>query len=34
LAVAEKMRALKLKNVQVENLVGGAMAINYGEYAS
>ena len=31
LAVAEKMRALKLKNVQVINLLGGAMAINYGE---
>ncbi|HUC84994.1 MAG TPA: ubiquinone/menaquinone biosynthesis methyltransferase [Candidatus Acidoferrales bacterium] len=30
-AVAEKMRALKLGNVQVVNLVGGAMAINYGE---
>ncbi len=33
LAVAEKMRALKLKNVQVINLLGGAMAINYGEKA-
>ncbi|HEY4415455.1 MAG TPA: bifunctional demethylmenaquinone methyltransferase/2-methoxy-6-polyprenyl-1,4-benzoquinol methylase UbiE [Verrucomicrobiae bacterium] len=31
LAVAEKMRALKLKNIQVINLLGGAMAINYGE---
>jgi demethylmenaquinone methyltransferase/2-methoxy-6-polyprenyl-1,4-benzoquinol methylase len=31
LAVAEKMRALKLKNVKVINLLGGAMAINYGE---
>jgi demethylmenaquinone methyltransferase / 2-methoxy-6-polyprenyl-1,4-benzoquinol methylase len=31
LAVAEKMRALKLKNVQVINLLGGAMAINYAE---
>ena len=31
LAVAEKMRALNLKNVQVINLLGGAMAINYGE---
>ena len=31
LAVEEKMRALKLKNVQVINLLGGAMAINYGE---
>jgi len=31
LAVAEKMRALQLKNVRVINLLGGAMAINYGE---
>ena len=31
LAVAEKMRELKLKNVRVVNLLGGAMAINYGE---
>jgi demethylmenaquinone methyltransferase / 2-methoxy-6-polyprenyl-1,4-benzoquinol methylase len=31
LAVAEKMRALNLKNIQVINLLGGAMAINYGE---
>jgi demethylmenaquinone methyltransferase/2-methoxy-6-polyprenyl-1,4-benzoquinol methylase len=31
LAVADKMRALKLKNVRVINLLGGAMAINYGE---
>jgi demethylmenaquinone methyltransferase/2-methoxy-6-polyprenyl-1,4-benzoquinol methylase len=31
LAVAEKMRALKLKNLRVINLLGGAMAINYGE---
>ena len=31
LAVAEKMRALKLVNVRVINLLGGAMAINYGE---
>ena len=31
LAVAEKMRQLKLNNVQVINLLGGAMAINYGE---
>ena len=31
LAVAEKMRALKLANVRVINLFGGAMAINYGE---
>ena len=30
-AVAEKMRLLKLKNIQVINLLGGAMAINYGE---
>lgn len=30
LAVAEKMRELKLKNVRVINLLGGAMAINYG----
>jgi demethylmenaquinone methyltransferase/2-methoxy-6-polyprenyl-1,4-benzoquinol methylase len=33
LAVADKMRALKLKNVRVINLLGGAMAINYGEKA-
>jgi demethylmenaquinone methyltransferase/2-methoxy-6-polyprenyl-1,4-benzoquinol methylase len=33
LAVAEKMRQLKLTNVQVINLLGGAMAINYGEKA-
>ena len=31
LAVAEKMREMKLANVQVINLLGGAMAINYGE---
>ena len=31
LAVAEKMRALKLKEVRVINLLGGAMASNYGE---
>jgi demethylmenaquinone methyltransferase/2-methoxy-6-polyprenyl-1,4-benzoquinol methylase len=31
LAVAEKMRELKMKNVRVINLLGGAMAINYGE---
>ncbi len=31
LAVAEKMRSLKLKKIQVINLLGGAMAINYGE---
>ena len=30
LAVAEKMRQLKLTNVRVINLLGGAMAINYG----
>jgi demethylmenaquinone methyltransferase/2-methoxy-6-polyprenyl-1,4-benzoquinol methylase len=31
LAVAEKMRGLKLVNILVINLLGGAMAINYGE---
>lgn len=31
LAVAEKMRQMNLANVQVINLLGGAMAINYGE---
>ena len=31
LAVAEKMRRLKLANVRVIHLLGGAMAINYGE---
>jgi demethylmenaquinone methyltransferase/2-methoxy-6-polyprenyl-1,4-benzoquinol methylase len=31
LAVAEKMRALKLDHVQITNLVGGAMAINSAE---
>ena len=31
LAVAEKMRDLKLANIRVINLLGGAMAINYGE---
>jgi demethylmenaquinone methyltransferase/2-methoxy-6-polyprenyl-1,4-benzoquinol methylase len=31
LAVAEKMRGLKLNNVRVINLLGGAMAINYGK---
>jgi demethylmenaquinone methyltransferase/2-methoxy-6-polyprenyl-1,4-benzoquinol methylase len=31
LAVAEKMRELKLVNVRVINFLGGAMAINYGE---
>jgi demethylmenaquinone methyltransferase/2-methoxy-6-polyprenyl-1,4-benzoquinol methylase len=30
-AVAEKMRGLKLANVRVINLLGGAMAINYAE---
>ena len=30
LAVAEKMRQLKLNDVRVINLLGGAMAINYG----
>ena len=29
--VAEKMRELNLSNVRIMNLVGGAMAINYGE---
>jgi len=33
LAVADKMRALNLKNIRVINLLGGAMAINYGEKA-
>ncbi len=33
LAVADKMRQLELKNVRVINLLGGAMAINYGEKA-
>jgi demethylmenaquinone methyltransferase/2-methoxy-6-polyprenyl-1,4-benzoquinol methylase len=33
LAVADKMRALKMKDVRVINLLGGAMAINYGEKA-
>jgi demethylmenaquinone methyltransferase/2-methoxy-6-polyprenyl-1,4-benzoquinol methylase len=31
LAVAEKMRGLKMANVRAINLLGGAMAINYGE---
>jgi len=31
LAVAEKMRGLKLANVRVINLLGGAMAVNYAE---
>lgn len=30
-AVAQKMRALRLENIRVLDLVGGAMAINYGE---
>jgi demethylmenaquinone methyltransferase/2-methoxy-6-polyprenyl-1,4-benzoquinol methylase len=34
LAVAEKMRVLKLANGRVINLLGGAMAINYGEKPS
>ncbi len=34
LAVADKMRALKLANVQVINLLGGAMAINFGQKPS
>lgn len=34
LAVAEKMRRLQLANVRVINLLGGAMAINYGETAA
>ncbi len=34
LAVAEQMRELKCVNVRVVNLLGGAMAINYGEKAS
>jgi demethylmenaquinone methyltransferase/2-methoxy-6-polyprenyl-1,4-benzoquinol methylase len=33
LAVAEKMRALKLNHVRIINLLGGAMAINYAEKA-
>jgi demethylmenaquinone methyltransferase / 2-methoxy-6-polyprenyl-1,4-benzoquinol methylase len=32
--VAEKMRELKLTNVRIINLVGGAMAINFGEKVS
>jgi len=31
LAVADKMRALQLENIQVINLLGGAMAINFGQ---
>ena len=31
LAMAEKMRALNLKNIRVINLLGGAMAINFAE---
>jgi len=34
LAVADKMRELKMANVRVINLLGGAMAINYGEKAA
>ena len=34
LAVADKMRALKLVNVQIINLLGGAMAINFGQKPS
>lgn len=34
LAVAERMRAMNLKNVRIINLLGGAMAINYGEKAA
>ena len=30
-AIAAKMRERKLANVRVINLLGGAMAINYGE---
>ena len=30
-ALAEKMRGLNLANVRVVNLLGGAMAVNYGE---
>ena len=30
-AVADKMRELKLTNVRVINLLGGAMTIHYGE---
>jgi demethylmenaquinone methyltransferase/2-methoxy-6-polyprenyl-1,4-benzoquinol methylase len=33
LAVQEKMQKLGLKNIRVINLLGGAMAINYGEKA-
>ncbi len=33
LAVAEKMRKLKMTNVRVIHLLGGAMAINFGEKA-
>ena len=31
LAVADKMHALQLENIQVINLLGGAMAINFGQ---
>jgi demethylmenaquinone methyltransferase/2-methoxy-6-polyprenyl-1,4-benzoquinol methylase len=34
LAVADKMRELKLVDVRVVNLLGGAMAINYGQKAT
>ena len=34
LGVAERMRDLKLVNLRVINLLGGAMAINYGEKAA
>jgi demethylmenaquinone methyltransferase/2-methoxy-6-polyprenyl-1,4-benzoquinol methylase len=34
MAVADKMRELKLANVRVLNVLGGAMAINYGERAA
>ena len=34
LAVQEKMQKLGLKNIRVINLLGGAMAINYGEKAA
>lgn len=31
LAVADKMRSLGMQNIRIINLLGGAMAINYGE---
>ena len=34
LAVADRMREMKLANVRVINLLGGAMAINFGEKAA